>query len=131
MRELLVRRGKKALRRLEAECGPAFTVEAVARRLRVSVAAVERMDTRSELIGITRGGVRQYPTWQFKRGKVCRWVQPVATALGPSGALHFLTVPRQSLGMNGSAQSLLSFVLSGDADAEVKIDYHLLRLMAE
>lgn len=123
---ILVRRGGAVRRKLETSCGPAFSAAETALLLRVSTSRVMSMDRRGQLIGFSHSQDRRFPAWQFDQGEVRAWVAPLIAKLGGSrAALHFLTVPRASLGIQGMYQSILAYLLAGDRIGMARIRQRL------
>jgi len=126
MLALLLRRGAALTKWFEDRCGPAFTLPEAAQLLRISADKVTEMDKHGKLIGISRNGCRQYPAWQFNKRKVRVWVAPLCRKQGGSKyALNFLTVRRLSLGIDGSHQSFLAFLLANDPGSVDRLRHYL------
>jgi hypothetical protein len=129
---ILIRRGDAVRRRLEAGCGPAFTLSETAALLKVGTSRVMTMDRRGLLLGISHSRNRRFPAWQFDRGDVCAWVAPLIAKLGSSRAtLHFLAVPRASLRTRGTYQSILAYLLARDEAGMANIQDYLRKPSAE
>ena len=104
------------MRRLLNRCGPVFSDKEVALHLGVSTAKVRSMDTRGLFLGFDRAGRRHYPVWQFDSSVVRPWVAPLIQSLGGAApALHFILVPRKSLGGAGTTQPYLTLVQTNNS----------------